>query len=185
MRSWAGYLRVITLRVAERWGVLPKLMSDRTFRRLLGPADCAMAWRTLGATIDPTAFVGTGVWMRQPDNVAIGAGSKLMLVELDSWAPIVIGSNVLINEAKLLSASHHLDSPVFLGYGLPISVGDYAWLARDVLVLPGVSIGRAAVIGAGAVVTRDVDPSAVVAGNPARDVNRRPAVAFEYVPGQM
>ncbi|PSK88963.1 virginiamycin A acetyltransferase [Murinocardiopsis flavida] len=52
-------------------------------------------------------------------------------------------------------------------------VGNDVWFGRDATVLPGVGIGDGAIIGAGAVVTRDVDPYTVVAGNPAREVRRR------------
>ncbi|MCB1356319.1 MAG: hypothetical protein KDK53_07450 [Maritimibacter sp.] len=51
---------------------------------------------------------------------------------------------------------------------LPITVEDYAWIGAGAIVLPGVTIGTGAVVAAGAVVTRDVAPRSIVAGNPAR-----------------
>lgn len=48
-----------------------------------------------------------------------------------------------------------------------INVGDYAWIATNAIILPGVSIGKGAVVGAGAVVRRDVPEYAIVIGNPA------------------
>lgn len=51
---------------------------------------------------------------------------------------------------------------------LPIAVGDYAWIGAGAIILPGVTIGEGAVVAAGAVVTKDVAPRMIVAGNPAR-----------------
>lgn len=54
----------------------------------------------------------------------------------------------------------------------PVVIGDKAWLGFNVIVLPGVTIGEGAVVGAGSVVTRDVPAWTVVAGNPAREIRR-------------
>jgi len=60
----------------------------------------------------------------------------------------------------------------------PITVEDDCFIGAGVILLPGVSVGRGATIGAGSVVTRDVPPGAIVAGNPARLIReRRPPVA--------
>lgn len=57
-------------------------------------------------------------------------------------------------------------------YAKPISIGDRCWLGGGVIVLPGITIGDGSVVGAGSVVTRDVPPDCVVAGNPARVIRR-------------
>jgi virginiamycin A acetyltransferase len=57
--------------------------------------------------------------------------------------------------------------------GGPITVGNDVWLGTECLVMPGVTIGHGAIIGARAVVTRDVPPYAMVAGNPARVMKMR------------
>jgi acetyltransferase-like isoleucine patch superfamily enzyme len=63
-------------------------------------------------------------------------------------------------------SEHRCTNPVMA----PIAIGDGAWLASRVLVLPGVTVGKGAVVAAGAVVTRDVAPDTLVAGVPARFV---------------
>lgn len=55
-----------------------------------------------------------------------------------------------------------------INYALPITVGDYVWIGAGAIILPGVDIGAGAVVAAGAVVTKDVAPRMIVAGNPAR-----------------
>jgi maltose O-acetyltransferase len=50
----------------------------------------------------------------------------------------------------------------------PVIIEDYVWIGSKVVILPGVRIGRGAVIGAGSIVTKDIPPRCVAAGNPAR-----------------
>jgi putative colanic acid biosynthesis acetyltransferase WcaF len=55
----------------------------------------------------------------------------------------------------------------------PIKIGQFAWVAAQAFVGPGVTIGEGAVVGACAVITKDVEPWTVVAGNPARYIKKR------------
>ena len=87
-------------------------------------------------------------------------------------APIDLGDDVQIAPAvQLLTATHPLDPAVRrsgLEGGRPIRIGHNVWIGGGAIVLPGVTVGDDAVIGAGSVVTRDVPAGAVVVGNPAR-----------------
>jgi maltose O-acetyltransferase len=100
--------------------------------------------------------------------------------------PIRIGRDVSIGpEAALLTLGHDPRSPSFVDRGGPVTIGDHAWIGFRAIVLPGVSIGEGAVVGAGAVVSRDVPPFTIVAGNPARPIGSRPAgltYALSYNP---
>jgi maltose O-acetyltransferase len=93
------------------------------------------------------------------------------LVALDV-APIVIGDDVQIGPSvQLLTPTHPIDPEARRAKwesARPISIGDNVWLGGGVIVLPGVSIGRNSVIGAGSVVSRDVPADVVALGNPAR-----------------
>jgi maltose O-acetyltransferase len=120
--------------------------------------------------------------------VAIGARSVINFGSLLDGRrfPIKIGADVSIGpEAAILTLGHDPRSPEFADRGGPVTIGDRAWIGFRAIVLPGVSIGEGAVVGAGAVVTRDVPPFTIVAGNPARPIGSRPAglsYALSYNP---
>jgi maltose O-acetyltransferase len=105
--------------------------------------------------------------------VSIGDGSFLNYdcVMLDI-APIAIGARCwLASCVQLLAATHPIDPiPRRDGweYGAPITLADNVWLGGGVIVCPGVTIGEHTVVGAGAVVTRDLPAGVVAYGNPAR-----------------
>jgi maltose O-acetyltransferase len=93
---------------------------------------------------------------------------------LDGRGEIILGNNVNISpEVMILTAYHDPDSPDFAGVEKPVVIEDYAWLATRAMVLPGVKIGRGAIVAAGAVVTKNVEPYAIVGGNPARVIRQR------------
>lgn len=89
-------------------------------------------------------------------------------------APIRLGSRVLIGpNVQLFTAQHPLDAQARatgIETARPITIGDDCWLGGGVCVCPGVRIGERSVVGAGSVVTRDVPPDSLAAGNPARIV---------------
>jgi len=66
-----------------------------------------------------------------------------------------------------------MQDPLFPEAFAPITICDYVWLGSRAMVLPGVTVGEGAVIAAGAVVTKDVDPYTVVGGVPARPIGTR------------
>ncbi len=106
-------------------------------------------------------------------HITIGAGTFVNYdcVMLDV-APIAIGASCQIaTRVQLLTAAHPVDpGPRRAGWesGAPISLGDNVWLGGGVIVCPGVTIGQDTVVGAGAVVTRDLPGGVVAVGNPAR-----------------
>ena len=101
------------------------------------------------------------------DDVFVNFGCTL----LDN-APITIGSGVLIGpHTSLYTVNHAIDREERargLCRSAPIVVGDGVWLAGNVVVTPGVTVGEGSVVGAGSVVTRDVPPGVIAAGNPCR-----------------
>jgi acetyltransferase-like isoleucine patch superfamily enzyme len=88
-----------------------------------------------------------------------------------------IGSRVLIASHVIITSRSH---PVALPrYGVvedaPIAIEDDVWIGAGAIMLPGITVGRGAVVAAGAVVTRSVEPFTVVAGVPARQIGQIPA----------
>lgn len=83
---------------------------------------------------------------------------------------ITIGDGVLIGpKCNLITINHPEDPEERDGtYGAPIVLEDKVWLGINVTVLPGVTIGYGSIVGANSVVTKDVPPMTIVAGNPAR-----------------
>ena len=89
---------------------------------------------------------------------------------------MTIGDNVFIGpNVSIYTACHPLEAEhrnTFDEWTEPVTIGNNVWIGGSVTILPGVSIGDNAVIGAGSVVTRSVPPSVVAAGNPARVIKR-------------
>lgn len=87
---------------------------------------------------------------------------------------IQTGSDVSIGpEATILTLGHDPHSTKFEDRGGDVIIGDHVWIGYRAIVLPSVTIEEGAVVGAGAVVTKDVPPYAIVAGNPARVIGKR------------
>ena len=103
------------------------------------------------------------------DYVAVGARAEIYNV-----ARITVGSNVTISQDSYLCTASHdisrLKKPLVFK---PISLGDSVWVAARAMVLPGIAIGEGAVVAAGAVVVKDVEPWTVVGGNPAKVIKKR------------
>ncbi len=92
-------------------------------------------------------------------------------------AKIIIGNRVLIGPNVLLCTATHSseskDRSSGSGFAIEIVIEDDAWIGAGAIVLPGVTIGRGAVVAAGAIVTKDVKPFSVVAGNPAKELKNK------------
>ena len=130
-------------------------------------------------TISPSKIDGRLELLRIGDNCAIGR------VTMQLHARVTIGNNVVINDGcQLITGTHDIHSPHWELIAEPIVIEDYAWIATDAMLLPGVTIGRGAVVGARAVVTRSVEAYQVMAGNPARPIGWRRAREFCYRPSE-
>ncbi len=136
---------------------------------------CRHLFTRAGARINVErgAYFGTGAGIEIGDDSGIGVNCQL-------YAPITIGRDVMMGpEVIILTANHEfadLARPMHLqGWREPrrVTIGDDVWIGTRVIILPGVTIGRGAIIGAGACVTKPVPDYAIVAGNPARIIRSR------------
>jgi maltose O-acetyltransferase len=140
----------------------------------------AQRWELLAERL---AEVGEGVVIRPPFycdygfNIRVGAGVFLNYncVILDV-VEVVIGEGTQIGPAVQIYSADHPRNPsqrrAGLELGRPVRIGRYVWIGGGAIILPGVTVGEDAVIGAGSVVTRDVEPGATVVGNPARQISK-------------
>ena len=120
-----------------------------------------------GAMIEPPFHCNYG------RNIHIGEHAYLNFsCNIVDCNEVRIGRNVMIGPAvQIFTAAHALQAEARIqGWEVakPVVVEDNVWLGGGTILLPGVRVGRNAVVGAGAVVTRDVPADTVVAGNPAR-----------------
>ena len=87
---------------------------------------------------------------------------------------IHIGNDVSIGpEAVILTLGHDPQSPDFADKGGDVIIGDKVWICYRAIILPGVRVGEGAVVAAGAIVTRNVEPYTIVAGSPANVIGHR------------
>lgn len=141
--------------------------------RIMNPVRIALL-RMFGATIGRRCLVGSvRIWipwnLEMGDYSAIGEGA-----EIYNLAPVQIGANSVVSQRSYLcTATHDYTKSNFPLYSLPITIGASAWVAAAVFVAPGIRIGEGAVIGACSVVTKDVPPWMVCAGNPCRAIKSR------------
>jgi maltose O-acetyltransferase len=180
----------------EKQKMLAGELYDASDAEIQSDHRAAMAWLVrynamLGATsaerrpllVERFARVGDDVNIRPPFHCDYGfnidAGHGVFLnfncVILDVVA-VSIGDKTQIGPGvQILTADHPRDAQTRasgLEFGRPVRIGRNVWIGGGAIILPGVTIGDDAVIGAAAVVTRDVPAGATMVGNPARAVSR-------------
>ena len=107
------------------------------------------------------------------DNSGIGVNATIS-------SYVTIGDDVMMGPECLIYTSNHgmdrLDIPMWKQKSTdprPVIIGNDVWIGARVIILPGVHIGEGSVIGAGSVVTKNIEPYSVVAGNPAGLIKKR------------
>lgn len=148
------------------------------------------AYAALGVSFDEISStqisLGVDVWIGH--RLAMGARSTIgQDCYIDARGGIRVDCDVSISrEAALLTATHIPDDPDFTARLAPIHLEHHSWIGMRALVLPGVHVGEGAIVGAGAVVTSDVEPYTIVGGTPARFLRRRDepmAYRLDWRPG--
>lgn len=166
--------------LALYYGVARHLPASNTrigaWVRPLRRAVCTPLFEHAGTNIniERGATFGTGSKVSIGNNSGIGVNAQIS-------GCVRIGDNVMMGpEVVILTTSHEFSRTDIPMIEQPTSVHevvieDDVWIGTRVIILPGRRIGRGAIIGAGAVVSRDVPPYAIVAGNPARVIRYRTA----------
>ncbi len=125
------------------------------------------------------------VFLLSPWHIRVGDNVNIQMnCFLDGRGGITIGNNVdLTPGVRILTEQHDIDSPDYATVKKPVVIHDHVVVGSWALILPGVTVGEGAVIAAGSVVTRDVQPYTMVAGNPAvkkRDRKRDIRYRLDY-----
>jgi putative colanic acid biosynthesis acetyltransferase WcaF len=131
--------------------------------------------RLFGAQIGKGAIIRQSVKVTYPWKVSIGNYSQIGDdVVIYSFADITIGDNVVVSQKCYLCAgTHNFRSEAFEIQSLPIVIEDEAWLAADVFVAPGMTVGKGTVVGARSSVFTDLPAMMICTGCPARPVRSR------------
>jgi len=135
----------------------------------------AQVLRWFGADIGQGVFLYPSVKIWSPANLIMGDAATLGPgVTCYSMGIITLGRRSIVSQrAHLCAGTHDLDDPSFQLIARPISIGEYAWVAAEAFVGPGVTLGDGAVLGARGVATQALAPWSVYAGNPARLLRER------------
>ncbi len=141
------------------------------------PSSHVRGWlyRLMGMRIGKGSHIYSGSEIRRPFGVTIGSGTSIGHgAVLDGRGGLTIGDNVNLSSGVWIwTMEHDLNSPHFDVRTSPVKIGNYAWLSCRVVILPGVTVGEGAVVAAGAVVTKDVEPYTLVGGVPAKKIGER------------
>lgn len=130
----------------------------------------------IGISVGDGVFFSGNKSIRCNDHVCFGEGCRIY-----AGGGITIGSHVMISPYVTMITANHRYTTQFSPEShsdefKPIWIKDDVWIGERALILPGVTIGRGSIVGAGAVVTKDVPDHAVVGGNPAKVLKLRSAL---------
>jgi putative colanic acid biosynthesis acetyltransferase WcaF len=149
----------------------------RFFRFSLRPL---FAWRRFvlrlfGAKVGRQVHIYSSAFIYYPWNLEIGDWSSI-----GEWAliynlgKVTIGERTTISQrTHLCAGTHDYRDPAMPLLTPPIQIADDVWVCADAFLGPGVTVGKGAIIGARAVVVKNIEPWTIVAGNPARMVKKR------------
>lgn len=131
-----------------------------------------------------SSSVFRNVDFRSPYRISIGSHTninKSCVIDGRSYEGVRIGNNVdIAQEVNIWTEQHDYDSPTYATIDAPVIIEDYVWIASRATILPGVRIGRGAIVACGAIVTKDVPPLAIVAGVPAKTIGfRKNVMSYE------
>lgn len=163
-RVWE-FMRGILLRTTPWFAIRWRRFWTQVFSHL---------WPGIGC-ISSSVSIARTARLDYPWKISIDSDSS---IGEHSWiqaqAEVDIGKNVCVGEyCKIITGSHDICSLNFDLKEASIRIRDNCWIATGAIILPGVTIGEGAVVAAGAVVTKDVEPWTVVGGNPAKFIKKR------------
>lgn len=166
-------LALLSYRLLSRWlpaSTAPGGNAWRSLRRVT--ASPLLVHAGEGVNIERGAFFGAG-------QVSLGDRSGIG-IDCHLKGPVTIGRNVMMGpEVVVFTTGHEFADTTrpMIEQGAtaarPVTIEDDVWIGQRAMLMPGVTVGAGSIVGAGSVVTKDVPPLSVVAGNPARVIRTR------------
>lgn len=143
-------------------------------------------YRLAGIKIGRGSTIHTGARFYDPRNISIGEDSIIGEgVVLDGRDLLEIGSHVdIASEVMIYNSEHDVNDENFIAKNSPVKIGDYVFIGPRSIILAGVTVGQGAILAAGAIVTKDVPPYAIVGGVPAKIIGERKNKDLHYKLGR-
>lgn len=144
-------------------------------------------YRLFGIKIGRGSTIHMFASFYKPGNIRIGKDTIIgEWAVLDGRDSLVIGDHVdIASQVMIYNAEHDIHSKDFRKAKMGrVEIGDYVFIGPRAVILPGVKIGRGAVVAAGAVVTKDVDELSIVGGVPAKEIGKREEESLNYTLGR-
>lgn len=156
------------------WLTLVANVPLHSFRRLF--------FTLAGVRMGRKSTIHVGAKFYNPRGVSIGEGTLVGdHAVLDGRASLTLGNHVdIASQVMIYNSEHDIASEDFRPIEAPVTIGDYVFIGPRAIILPGVTVGKGAVIAAAAVVTKDVPERAIVAGVPAKVIGERPLTDLHY-----
>lgn len=146
-----------------------------------------LVYQGAGMKIGRQSHIHVGARFFNPAGIEIGEGTIVgEMVFLDGRAPLKIGNHVdIASQVLIYNSEHDINAADFQATTASVEIGDYCFIGSRVIILPGVKIGKGAVVAAGAVVTKNVDPFSIVGGVPAQVIGERKIKNPQYNLGRV
>lgn len=143
-------------------------------------------YRLAGITIGRGSTIHMWANFFQPKNVSIGEDSIIGdHVFLDGRAKLTIGNHVdIASQVLIYNSEHNIKVLDFSATESPVEIEDYVFIGPRVIILPGVKVGKGAIVAAGAVVTKNIPEYAIVGGVPAKIIGERVNKNLKYKLGR-
>lgn len=143
-------------------------------------------YRLAGMWIGKGSSIHTGAVFYHAKNISIGEDSIIgENAVLDGREKLKIGNHVdIASEVMIYNGQHDIHDESFKGVFAPVTIKDYVFIGPRAIILPGVTLGKGSVVGAGAVVTKDVPDFAIVGGVPAKIIGERETKDLHYKLGR-
>ncbi len=139
-------------------------------------------YRLAGMKIGRGSTLHMGARFYNPSNIEIGEDSIVGEgAVLDGRDKLIIGNHVdIATDVMIYNAEHDVRDPNFRAIQAPVVIEDYVFIGPRAIILPGVRVKKGAVVGAGAVVTKDVEEYSIVGGVPAKHISERGVKDLNY-----